>query len=114
MLEQCLRPKTAEVPGPGPGGLGDVLSTPDAALAWVSHGLHHEQVPVANMTVGDIRQQFADRFDIDPRCQAQIDGNDVGDDVVLRPGQLLMFVRQAGEKGVHPGGRGRRARRTDR
>jgi hypothetical protein len=51
------------------------------------------------MPVGEIRRRFRDRFDLDPNSQAVLDGNDVGDDVVVRPGQALMFARRAGEKG---------------
>ena len=31
--------------------------------------------------------------------QAVLAGNEVGNETVVRPGQLLMFVRRAGEKG---------------
>jgi hypothetical protein len=52
------------------------------------------------MSVGEIRRRFRDRFDLDPHSQAVLDGHDVGDDVVVRAGQALMFVRRAGEKGA--------------
>jgi hypothetical protein len=68
-------------------------------LVTVSSGPYAEQLPVANMTVGEIRGRFRDRFDIDPRSQAVLAGNEVGDETIVRPGQLLMFVRRAGEKG---------------
>lgn len=65
----------------------------------VSSGPYAESLPVGNMTVGEIRRRFRDRFDLDPNSQAVVDGNDVGDDAVVRPGQALMFTRRAGEKG---------------
>ena len=42
---------------------------------------------------------LADRPDIDPNGRAQLDGRDAHDDTVVRPGQNLMFVHRAGEKG---------------
>jgi hypothetical protein len=81
-------------------------------LVTVSSGPYAEQLPVANMTVGEIRGRFRDRFDIDPRSQAVLAGNEVGDETVVRPGQLLMFVRRAGEKGA--GSADRRVRGSSR
>jgi len=99
MLE-TTRPRHQETFVPGPGGPNGVFDNAGAGgLVTVNHGLHTEQLPVGNMTVGEIRARYADRFDIDPHSQAQIDGHAVGDDVVCRPGQMLMFVRHAGEKG---------------
>ena len=92
-------PRRREAPSHGSGGLGDIFSADDQGMVTVSHGLHGEQLPVGNMSVGEIRRRYADRFDIDRHSQAQLDGRDVGDETVVRPGQLLMFVRQAGEKG---------------
>ncbi len=98
MTEQTLRRRAVSA-GPSGGGLGDLFSTDDG-LATVSHGLHTEQLPVGNMTVAEIRRRYSDRFDVDPRSQAQIDGRDVDENTVVRAGQLLMFVRVAGEKGA--------------
>ena len=99
MLE-TTRPRHQETFVPGPGGQDDVFDNCGAGgLVTVNHGLHTEQLPVSNMTVGEIRARYADRFDIDPHSQAQIDGHVVSDDAVCRPGQMLMFVRHAGEKG---------------
>ena len=66
----------------------------------VAHGPYAEQLPVAGETVGRIRTMFADRFDLDPLSQAVIDGREVDDDTIVEAGQLLMFVKRAGEKGV--------------
>lgn len=87
---------------PGGGVLGGIFDDAPVAdgLVTVSSGPYAEQLPVASLSVGAIRTRFRDRFDIDPRSQAVLDGNEVGDDVVVRPGQLLMFVRRAGEKGT--------------
>ena len=86
--------------------LGGLFDEPeiDGSQATVANGPYAEQLPVAGMTVGEIRRRFRDRFDIDPRSQAVINGNDVGDDVILRPDQTLMFMHRAGEKGGELGG----------
>jgi len=84
-------------PGDAPGVFDQV---PDSQRSVsVSSGPYAEQLPVGNMTVGQIRLRFRDRLDLDPHSQAVLDGNDVSDHVVVRPGQALMFTRRAGEKG---------------
>ena len=82
------------------GGLGGLFDdNGDSDLVTVASGPYAEQLPVANMTVGAVRARFRDRFDIDPRSQAVLGGHEVGDDIRVQPGQVLMFVRRAGEKG---------------
>ena len=82
------------------GGLGGIFDdNNDNTLATVASGPYAEQLPVANMTVGEVRTRFRDRFDIDPRSQAVLAGNEVNDDTRIQPRQVLMFVRRAGEKG---------------
>lgn len=101
-MQEQDRPKRQEEYGSGPGGLGTVFGDDDAGagMVTVTHGLHQEQLPVGDAaTVGDIRRRLADRLDIAPDSQAHLDGDNVGDDVVVRPGQSLMFVHRAGEKG---------------
>jgi hypothetical protein len=89
-----------EAHGFGPGGLGGPCADDDApALVTISHGPYTEQLPVGNITVGEVRRRYRDRFDIDPRSTALVDGSEAGDDTALRPGQMLMFSRRAGEKG---------------
>jgi hypothetical protein len=98
--EQVKTPRTL---GGGPGGLGDFpdMFAPDEPnnLCTVASGPYGEQLPVANMSVKQIRARYRDRFDIDPQSQALVDGNEVGDDTVIRTGQVLMFSKKAGEKG---------------
>jgi hypothetical protein len=99
MLETS-RPRHDETFAPGPGSQNDVFdSCATGGLVTVNSGLHTEQLPVGNMTVAEVRSRYADRFDIDPLSQAQIDGHIVDDDAIVQPGQILMFVRHAGEKG---------------
>lgn len=85
----------------GPGGLGDVFAAngAGAGMVTVAHGPYSEQLPVGDMAVGEIRARYRDRFDIDPQSLAVLDGNEVGNDTRVGAGQILMFVRRAGEKG---------------
>jgi len=85
-----------------PSGLGSLFGGPDdtPALVTVSSGPYIEQLPVGGASVGEIRRRFRDRLDLDPHSQAVLDGQNVGDDVSVRPGQALMFTRRAGEKGA--------------
>jgi hypothetical protein len=86
--------------GPSSSANGFFDQTPDCPLpVTVSSGPYAEQLPVGNMSVGEIRRRFRDRLDLDPNSQAVLDGRDVADEVVVRPGQALMFARRAGEKG---------------
>ena len=97
MQERTISP--TETSGPaGAAGIFDD-SNEEGGLAVVTSGVYAEQIPVGGMSVGEIRRRYADRFDIDPRSQAVIDGQDVGDEVVVRAGQTLMFTHRAGEKG---------------
>lgn len=99
MLE-ITRPSHQETLDPGPGGQDAFDTVVTGGLVTVNHGLHTEPLPVGNMTVAEIRGRYADRFDIDPQSRAQIDGHIVDDSTVVHAGQILMFVRHAGEKGL--------------
>ena len=84
------------------GGLGSIFddSHEPSGLVTVAVGPYVERLPLGNSTVAQIRARFGPRFDIDPRTQAVLDGHEVGDDTVVRTGQVLMFVHKSGEKGV--------------
>ena len=90
-----------EAPSLG-GGLGNIFAEHNepAGLVTVSVGPYFERLPLGNRTVGEIRNRFRQRFDIDQRSQALLDGHEVGDDTVVRTGQVLMFVHKTGEKGA--------------
>ena len=96
-----MREKTrpGNVVGGGPSGLGDLFPSAGGGSATVASGPYAEQLPVDGMSVGEIRRRYRDRFDIDPRSQAVLDGQPVGDETRLRAGQVLTFVHRAGEKG---------------
>lgn len=94
------RSHTHERRGGVGGGLGNVFEGDDGRLVTVSHGPYAERLPVGEMTVREIRARYQDRLDIDPDSQAVVDGREVGEDVVVRGGEMVMFVRKAGEKGA--------------
>jgi hypothetical protein len=85
--------------GVGPGG--GLFDDPDASpgVATVTHGPYAEELPIAEMTISQVRSRFRDRLDIHPEAMAMLDGNPVDDSTTVRAGQTLMFIRQAGEKG---------------
>jgi hypothetical protein len=99
MMERTRPPR--EGGSGGPSILGSPFAPPadPGGPVTVTHGPYSEQLPVGGMSVAQIRARFRDRFDIDPTSQAILDGHEVGDDVVVRDGQMLAFVRRAGEKG---------------
>ncbi len=97
-MEEIIRPhRTSE--GSGPNGLGDPLAPTGDTHAYVVSGPYAEQLPVGGMSVGEIRRRYGDRFDLDPQSQAILDGNQADENATVQPGQMLMFIRRAGEKG---------------
>jgi hypothetical protein len=86
---------------PNAGGLGGIFGDHHEpnGLVTVAVGPYVERLPLGNSSVAQIRARFGTRFDIDPRTQAVLDGHEVGDDIVVRTGQVLMFVHKSGEKG---------------
>jgi hypothetical protein len=65
----------------------------------VIHGVYAHSWPIAGMKVKDARAALAAKMNIDPAATAVVDGNDTEEDCVLLEGQVLTFVKQAGEKG---------------
>jgi len=68
----------------------------------VVHGIYTHQVPLAGMTIRRARAELSERLNIAPDAIALVDGNEAGDDFVLTAGQVLNFVKDAGEKGTSP------------
>ena len=86
---------------PGPQSGGTATETVGHGHAQVVHGAFDELLPVAGMTVAEIRRQFRDDLHLNPEAMALIDGAPVsGEDQVVGPGQHLLFIRRSGEKGV--------------
>ena len=88
-------------PRPGPAGLGNFFGggNGDRANATVSAGIHVEQLPVAGMSVGAIRERFASRLEITAETLGYISGHPVEEDTIIGEGEVLSFMRASGEKG---------------
>ena len=100
-MTQRIRPRRHADTTFGSGNQHHIFVDPDDSegTVMVSHGPYMERLPVGNMTVREIRTRFGDRLDIDPRSQAVVDGQEVGESTLVATGQALTFVRKAGEKG---------------
>jgi hypothetical protein len=86
--------------GPGNDLFGELGGDPETAdLATVIHGTYVEALPVAEMSVAQVRQRFSDLLDIHPEATAVLDGAPADENATVQAGQSLMFVRRAGEKG---------------
>lgn len=100
-MQEKRRARARTMLAPAGGGFDDAgpgSSAPEGVT--VTHGPYAETLPVAEMTVAEIRRRFHDRLDIHPQAAAFIDGVAADEDTTVRAGQLLMFVRRSGEKGV--------------
>jgi hypothetical protein len=98
MLEK--RKQGQEKVGGGDGGTPfGPMSPKQAGSALVTNGPYSETLPVAGMTVGEIRMKYSDRLDIDPGSTAIVSGVEVDNNTKIAIGQALMFVKKAGEKG---------------
>jgi hypothetical protein len=69
-------------------------------IVHVIHGVYADAVALAGKTVGQARDQLKDRLDIVPDAVAVLDGQEIEETAVLRGGQVLCFVKRAGEMGA--------------
>ena len=67
----------------------------------VIHGVYSHTMPLAGMSVDQVRVELADRMHIDPEAVAVVNGEPVNEDFILGEGQVLTFVKPAGEKGYY-------------
>ena len=72
-----IRP-TVERPAPAGGPSSGSGATGEQVI--VGSGLFYERLPVAGLTIAEIRERFADRLDIDPASTPVVDGDTVGDE----------------------------------
>ncbi len=70
------------------------------SLATITHGPYLEQVPIAGLTLGQVRRRFRDRFNLPEDGLAMVDGNQVEEDTLILAGQLVTFMHRANAKGV--------------
>lgn len=66
----------------------------------VVYGIHALETHVAGRTVGSVREALRQALNISPRAVVVVDGVEVDENRVLQEGELLEFVRLAGEKGT--------------
>jgi hypothetical protein len=98
-MEQERHRQRTDPVGVGPGGSFFEDLGADPGMATVTHGPFAEVLPVAEMTISQVRDRFRDRLDIHPDALAMLDGNPVDDTTTVRAGQTLTFIRHSGEKG---------------
>lgn len=93
--------KDKEATGGGGSIFGAGPGSPDNKVVHVSSGPYAEELPVAGMTIAEVRHKFSTQLDIDPNAQSVINGNTVDDESYkLNAGESLSFIRHAGEKGA--------------
>ncbi len=83
----------------GPDAFSDDFVAATPGRVEVIHGVYAHSLPLAGVTVRAARSELEDRMNIAPDAVAVVDGVEVGEDAVLREGQVLNFVKPAGEKG---------------
>jgi hypothetical protein len=71
----------------------------EAGKVRVVYGVHALEAGLAGRTVLSVREALAQPLNISPRAVALVNGQEVEAGYVLSPGELLEFVRYAGEKG---------------
>jgi hypothetical protein len=91
--------RTREREGIAPPSHAGAGGDSDGMLITLSSWPYCEQAAAAGLSVGEIRRRFLERMDIDPLSTATLDVNEVDAETIVQAGQVLMFVRRAGEKG---------------
>jgi hypothetical protein len=79
------------------------LATPqeeELGKVKVVYGVHALEAGLAGRTILSVRETLAQPLNISPRAIALVNGQEVEGTYVLSPGELLEFVRYAGEKGL--------------
>jgi hypothetical protein len=84
--------------GPEPFSDGFAAKGPQGRVE-VIHGVYAHSLPLAGLTVRQARAELQERMNIDPQALTVVDGVEVQADTILKEGQVLNFVRHAGEKG---------------
>ncbi len=66
----------------------------------IIYGVHSLEVNIGGRSVGEVRTQLRQALNIGPRAIAVVDGREVMESYILQSGEVLEFVRLAGEKGT--------------
>ena len=98
-MRQIQQPRAQQSAGPG-GDPFDASSANTAELAMITHGPYAEEIPIAGLTVGQVRRRFRDRYQIPQEGIGMLDGEEVAEDTVITAGQLLTFIHTVNKKGV--------------
>lgn len=72
----------------------------EAGKVQVVYGVHVLEASLAGRTVQSVRETLVQPLNISPHAVALVNGQEVEGTHVLSPGELLEFVRYAGEKGM--------------
>jgi hypothetical protein len=86
--------------GPPPLPAAPAVETLLDTQVTVIAGAHLQSLPLVNQTVGTTRQLLQASMNIGPQAMALVNGQPVTPETVLRQGDTLEFVHQAGEKGL--------------
>ena len=70
----------------------------------VIYGVHSLDVNIAGRSVGEVRAALRQALNIPPQAVAVVDGRESLESYILQVGEILEFVRLAGEKGRLEGG----------
>ncbi len=77
----------------------DIATPVSGGSVSVVHGVYAHSFPLAGLRVHDARAHLEERMNVAPDATAVVDGVEAGEDTVLAEGQVLTFVKHAGEKG---------------
>ncbi|MFQ5532502.1 MAG: hypothetical protein ACE5EP_01485 [Candidatus Methylomirabilales bacterium] len=88
-----------------------VSTTRTEETVKVVYGVHSLDVNIAGRSVGDVRAALRQALNIGPRAIPVVDGREVFESYILQAGEVLEFVRLAGEKGFSGEGIVRREER---
>jgi hypothetical protein len=101
MSKEKKRPEVLAPAAPDAGGsMFDVQPDAENKNVTVQSGPYCEELPVAGMSVGEVRKRFADKLDIAKQSASIVSGSPVDENYTLKVGEQLSFIHQAGEKGV--------------
>ena len=78
------------------------MTTSTANSVNVTHGAYSENVSLVGETVGSIRRLLRDVANVPSDAKAILNGEIVGNDTILRNGDVLEFVKVVGQKGGLP------------
>jgi len=76
------------------------LREEEAGQVKVVYGIHALEASLAGRTVQSVREALDQPLNISPHAVTLVNGQEVEGTHVLSPGELLEFVRYAGEKGM--------------